>query len=489
MEPYMQQQSWKVPLSDIAADNFEMSMIGSYLDTTDQELLLFCSDLPFTSSPTNNEVNNWSQLHNDIIDDAFPEPSCITLPISHKLAVTHHGIHDKGPCIGHNCTAEGADDALNGVMDNTDDISKDDIAEQLGNNDRNAQYMKKNSDDKKSFKSKVINNDEPNYAVKKSILHGEHNVKAQRRIWPRVTCGEIALPTTSTASKSKGAKRSEIYMGDMLKHSTSSKKRSNDEIASHEQTRKDTRHETLLASESKNKSRTWIRSLSHESFLNQRVANACGHSSSDDEGSDFDCAPKSGSQPRPRSTTSKNLVSERRRRHRLNEKLYSLRALVPNISKMDKASIVGDAIDYVRELQKQVEDMEVDIVKLEAQKKDTAKGSPQQQEHNGIHHRGASRRIKEPPKPIHQILELDVTQMEEKVFQFRIHCKKTPGIVLQLARALEALDIHIVNGSLTSINDHILNVLVIEIAGATLMGSEDLRARTLATISRFGLFL
>ncbi|KAI7984669.1 Transcription factor FER-LIKE IRON DEFICIENCY-INDUCED TRANSCRIPTION FACTOR [Camellia lanceoleosa] len=58
---------------------------------------------------------------------------------------------------------------------------------------------------------------------------------------------------------------------------------------------------------------------------------------------------------------SRTLVSERKGRGRKKEKLYALRALVPNIIKMDKASIVGDAVEYLQELQMQARKLRAEI--------------------------------------------------------------------------------------------------------------------------------
>ncbi|KAI9165156.1 hypothetical protein LWI28_008762 [Acer negundo] len=53
-----------------------------------------------------------------------------------------------------------------------------------------------------------------------------------------------------------------------------------------------------------------------------------------------------------------HILAERKRREKLSQRFIALSAIVPGLKKMDKASVLGDAIKYVKELQERVKVLE-----------------------------------------------------------------------------------------------------------------------------------
>uniref|UniRef100_A0A0V0GU39 Transcription factor n=1 Tax=Solanum chacoense TaxID=4108 RepID=A0A0V0GU39_SOLCH len=49
-----------------------------------------------------------------------------------------------------------------------------------------------------------------------------------------------------------------------------------------------------------------------------------------------------------------HVEAERKRREKLNHRFYALRSVVPYVSKMDKASLLGDAVTYINELKAKI---------------------------------------------------------------------------------------------------------------------------------------
>ncbi|GMJ00970.1 hypothetical protein like AT4G17880 [Hibiscus trionum] len=68
---------------------------------------------------------------------------------------------------------------------------------------------------------------------------------------------------------------------------------------------------------------------------------------------------KRGRKPRlGRETPLNHVEAERQRREKLNHRFYALRAVVPNVSRMDKASLLSDAVSYINELKAKTEELE-----------------------------------------------------------------------------------------------------------------------------------
>ncbi|CAN1171780.1 Transcription factor FER-LIKE IRON DEFICIENCY-INDUCED TRANSCRIPTION FACTOR [Linum perenne] len=146
-----------------------------------------------------------------------------------------------------------------------------------------------------------------------------------------------------------------------------------------------------------------------------------------------------GEPKRRKADRSKTLVSERRRRGSMKEKLYALRSLVPNITKMDKASIIGDAVSYVQDLQVRSKKLQSEIAGLEA----SLANDPQQNSHFG----GPNGSNPRKPSTKKILMQMDVYQVDEKGYFVRLVCNKGENAAVLLYRALESLTSFIIQST------------------------------------------
>ncbi|KDO60281.1 hypothetical protein CISIN_1g042465mg [Citrus sinensis] len=131
---------------------------------------------------------------------------------------------------------------------------------------------------------------------------------------------------------------------------------------------------------------------------------------------------------------SRTLISEQKRRGKMKEKLYQLRALVPNITKMDKASLVGDAVSYVQELQTTAKNLKAEIADLEASSgsSENWNESIENTKNTQIQSNSTNSRKK-------IIMQMDVFQVEERGFYLKLVSNKGEGVAASLYEALESL--------------------------------------------------
>ncbi|KAL1547416.1 transcription factor ICE1-like [Salvia divinorum] len=158
----------------------------------------------------------------------------------------------------------------------------------------------------------------------------------------------------------------------------------------------------------------------------------------------------------------KNLMAERRRRKKLNDRLYMLRSIVPKISKMDRASILGDAIDYLKELLQRINDIHNE---LEA----TPAGSSLIHPSPSFHPLTATPtalpyRVKEEicassaPSPKNQPARVEVRLREGRAVNIHMFCARRPGLLLSAMRAMDDLGLDIQQAVISCFNGFALDV-------------------------------
>ncbi|KAK7281181.1 hypothetical protein RIF29_08935 [Crotalaria pallida] len=167
------------------------------------------------------------------------------------------------------------------------------------------------------------------------------------------------------------------------------------------------------------------------------------------------------------SAASKNIVSERNRRKKLNERLFALRSVVPNISKMDKASIIKDAIEYIQHLHEQEKIIQGEIMELES---GVLKMNPNYdfEQDLPVLLRSKKKRMDQlydcvsPRNSPIEVLELRVTYMGEKTVVVNLTCSKRRDTIVKLCEVFESLKLKIITANITSFSGRLLKTVFIE---------------------------
>ncbi|KAG6438326.1 hypothetical protein SASPL_103264 [Salvia splendens] len=131
-----------------------------------------------------------------------------------------------------------------------------------------------------------------------------------------------------------------------------------------------------------------------------------------------------------------HVLAERRRREKLNERFVVLRSMVPFVTKMDKASILADTIDYLKQLKRRIQQLETE-----------SERNVGRREKSRLRTDGGKR-----PK-VGATVEVSIIESDALV---DISCVDKSGLLLDLMQMLRDLGLHVTTAH-SSINNGTFN--------------------------------
>ncbi|KAK4438039.1 Transcription factor [Sesamum alatum] len=151
-----------------------------------------------------------------------------------------------------------------------------------------------------------------------------------------------------------------------------------------------------------------------------------------------------------------HIMAERKRREKLSQRFIALSALVPGLKKMDKASVLGDAIKYMKQLQEKVKSLEEQTKKRTMESVVFIKKYEVYNSENSC----SDDSFSSGPVITEQLPEIEARFCNNDVL-ISIHCEKRKGVLEKTVAEIEKLHLSVVNSSVMSFGESALNITVI----------------------------
>ncbi|WOK98334.1 hypothetical protein Cni_G07045 [Canna indica] len=171
-----------------------------------------------------------------------------------------------------------------------------------------------------------------------------------------------------------------------------------------------------------------------------------------------------------------HVEAERQRREKLNQRFYALRAVVPNVSKMDKASLLADAVAYINELRSKTQALESDKRRLQSElsvlkkERESTAGSRPHQPAN-LKSAGA----------MNGEMEVEVKVLGGEAM-IRVQCDRRRQAAARLMMALCELELEVYYANVTVVKDLMIQQVTVKMM-TQLYTQEQLTAALLAAVA------
>ncbi|KAL1298036.1 transcription factor bHLH25 [Arachis hypogaea] len=169
-----------------------------------------------------------------------------------------------------------------------------------------------------------------------------------------------------------------------------------------------------------------------------------------------------------------HIMAERKRRQQLTQMFIALSATIPGLKKTDKASILGEAINYVKQLQERVRELEkrnndnkrgptepvIFLNKTQLLCRNNEDSTSEEEEEEDEEEEEVEDWRSKEEKQVLPDVEARMLEKEKEVL-IEIHCEKENGIEVKILEQLENLHLSVTGSSVLPFGNSTLGITII----------------------------
>ncbi|OWM66149.1 hypothetical protein CDL15_Pgr013366 [Punica granatum] len=164
-----------------------------------------------------------------------------------------------------------------------------------------------------------------------------------------------------------------------------------------------------------------------------------------------------------------HVIAERKRREKLSQRFIALSAVIPSLKKMDKATVLGDAVKYIKQLKGRLEKLEEELSRKTVESVVVVKKSQVAMDDCSYSSDESSC-----DQSNQELPEIEA-RVSEKHVLVKVHCERRQGCISKILNLIEKMNLSVLSNSVIPFGSSILDITIVaQMEGELPMTIEDL---------------